>query len=303
MSYSFDCMHRSVLFQEVLEALDPKPGQVFMDGTFGAGGHSKAIASRIGQAGHLVAFDADYTVFESPIALEIAHLTQFHPVVANFRTNREAIASLGLTLDGALFDLGLSSTQLEASGRGFTFQKDEPLAMTFRADPDHDTVTANGIVNTWGRDTIATILRGFADEPFAERIADAIVAHRQHSHIKSTKELVDIILSATPKRFHHGRTHPATRTFQALRMAVNDELGAITDGLKGALEHGRPGGRIAVITFHSIEDRTVKQYFRESIAQGICVAVTKKPIVPSSAEVASNPRARSAKLRIVEKPV
>jgi 16S rRNA (cytosine1402-N4)-methyltransferase len=294
-------MHRSVLFQEVCEALRPSTGQVFMDGTFGAGGHSTAIAQAIGSTGHLVSFDADSTVFEKPVSEVVGTLTQFHPIVANFRTAGEVLPKLGLTLHGALFDLGLSSTQLEVSGRGFTFQKDEPLAMTFRSDPDEDTVTANSIVNTWSEDTIATILRGFADEPFAGRIARHIVEKRRLMHIKTTGQLVEIILEATPKRFHHGRTHPATRTFQALRMAVNDELGAVTDGLSAALTHMHPGGRIAVITFHSIEDRTVKQYFKDAVSRGECIAVTKKPIVPTSEEVASNPRARSAKLRIVEK--
>lgn len=270
-----------------------------LDGTFGAGGHSTAIARLIGKKGHLISLDADKTVFSEEKIQELERLTTFTPIVVNFKNVDEALKHL--ELDGAMFDLGLSSTQLEESGRGFSFQKDEPLLMTFKQDPGEEDVTAFTIVNVWREDTLATIFKGFGEERFAKRIAARIVEERKVSPIATTGQLVDVVLEATPGWYHRGKSHPATRIFQALRMAANDELGSIEKGLTGALDHLRPGGKLAVISFHSIEDRKVKHLFKSFTEEGKAKAITKKPIIPSDEELFANPRSRSAKLRVIER--
>src|SRR3989344_5635559 len=295
-------MHKSVLSHEVIESLAPHPGGVFVDATFGGGGHSRQIAALIGEKGVLIATDADENVFSETTVSELRLLTNFIPVVTNFRNlGTEIAVHGGRTIDGALFDLGLSSTQLEESGRGFSFQKDEPLAMTFARNTREGDVTAETVVNQWSEDSIATILRGFGEERFARSIAKHIVEARKVERITTTKQLVEVIHQSTPSWYQRGRTHFATRTFQAIRMAVNDELGAIEAGIKGILPHMRPGGRIAVISFHSIEDRLADETLLTLSREGVVDLVTKKPVTPSENELAENPRARSAKLRVVEK--
>ena len=295
-------MHVSVLLQEVIESLAPRVGGSFVDATFGGGGHSRHIASLIGLGGRLIAFDADESVFNDTIVGEIRSHTNFIPVVGNFRTMREELRKHGnVPLDGVIFDLGLSSTQLEESGRGFSFQRDEPLAMTFAHAPRADDVTAERVVNEWSEESLATILRGFGEERFARSIATHIVEARKVHPITSTAQLVEVIHQSTPGWYQRGRTHFATRTFQAIRMAVNDELGAIEAGIAGVLPYMKSGGRLAVISFHSIEDRLVKQRFRQLSEDGVVNILTKKPISPSENELTANPRARSAKLRVVQK--
>lgn len=294
--------HKSVLLQEVIESLHLHEGGIYVDGTFGAGGHSRQIACIIGKKGHLISLDQDATVFNEEIIRAISKDTQFTPVVENFGNMKAALETLNMErIDGAMFDLGLSSTQLEESGRGFSFQRDEPLWMTFKNAPQKEDVTAIDIVNHWSEESIATILKGFGDERFARSIARGIVEARGVAPINTTGRLVEIIRQHTPGWYHRGRTHFATRTFQALRMAVNDELGVIERGIRGVFDLLVPKGRIAVITFHSIEDRLVKQLFRDLKEQGLVEMVTKKPIVPGEAELQENPRARSAKLRVIEK--
>lgn len=294
--------HISVLLQEAIDGLALKEGMTVVDGTFGAGGHSTEIAKRIGKTGRLISFDADASVFTDVKVQELGCLTQFTKVTENFRSAGEVLKHLEVgTIDGALFDLGLSSTQLEESGRGFSFLRDEPLAMTFKAEPTADDVTAQTVVNDWAEDTIATILKGFGDERFARAIARGIIETRKVSPITGTAKLVEVIHDHTPGWYHRGRTHFATRTFQALRMAVNDELGAIVKGVEGMKPFLNPGGRIAMISFHSIEDRTVKQYFLSLVDSGEFQKITKKPIIPTDDEIMRNPRSRSAKLRIIEK--
>lgn len=294
--------HISVLLQEVIESLHPTLGGVFVDATFGGGGHSSHIAEKIGAHGRLISFDADSTVFSEERVSALAGVTRFTPVNANFRLIGSELDRLEVgSVDGAVFDLGLSSTQLEVSGRGFSFQRDEPLAMTFSASPETETVTAASILNLWGADTIETVLRGFGEERFARRIAHAIVEARKVVPFVTTGQLTEVIRQSTPPVYHHGRTHFATRTFQALRMAVNDELGAIEAGISGVLPHLAVGGRIAVISFHSIEDRAVKQLFKKLESEGTVRNIYKKPVVPSASELQANPRSRSAKLRVVEK--
>lgn len=295
--------HISVLYKESLDALKLAPGKIIVDGTFGAGGHSKGIAEQIGKKGTLISFDQDGEVFTKPIVGEIRTFTNFIPVIANFRTMAHQLSQQKIDhVDGVLLDLGLSSTQLEVSGRGFSFQRDEPLAMTFSDKPEEQLVTAETVVNNWSRETITEILRGFGEEQFAWRIAGAIVDARAASPIKTTNQLVAIIKTAVPGWYQHGRTHFATRTFQALRMAVNDETGSAEEGMRSAYALLAPGGRLAVISFHSIEDRLVKQTMKDLQTNQSGVLITKKPFIATDDELSANPRSRSAKLRIIEKP-
>ncbi len=295
-------LHKSVLLQEVTELLAPTVGGVFVDATFGGGGHSRPIASLLGMTGLLIAFDADANVFSDTCVSELRTHTNFLPVVANFRTIGEVLhVHKAQMVDGAIFDLGLSSNQLEESGRGFSFQRNEPLAMTFAQTPEVDDVTASTVVNEWSEDSIATILRGFGEERFARSIAKHIVLARKVAPITTTAALVEVIHQSTPGWYQRGKTHFATRTFQAIRMAVNDELGAIEAGINGILPFMKSGGRIGIITFHSIEDRLVKQRFRALASEGTVRLITKKPVVSGREELRENPRARSAKLRVVEK--
>ena len=198
----------------------------------------------------------------------------------------------------ALFDLGWSSYQLD-SGRGFSFSRDEPLLMTY--SKEGALVTAATIVNEWQESTIADIIYGFGEERYSRKIAKAIVERRQKKPFTTSAELAEFIKTVVPPPYAHGRIHPATRTFQALRMAVNDELGALHAGIRSAFEMLGPGGRIAVISFHSVEDRAVKHLFASLEKNGVGKRLTKKPIVASADELKSNPRARSAKLRVIEK--
>jgi 16S rRNA (cytosine1402-N4)-methyltransferase len=295
--------HVSVLYNESLDALNLAAGKTIIDGTFGAGGHSSGIAEKIGKKGRLISFDQDAEVFTKPVVEKIRSHTNFTPVNANFRTMYEACRELDIeSVDGVLLDLGLSSTQLEHSGRGFSFLREEPLAMTFNDKPETALVTARDIVNYWQQENLATIFKGFGDEPFSGRIARVICEEREKKPIETTTELVEIIRMAIPGKFAGGgRTHFATRVFQALRMAANDELGSAADGMRGAVQLLAPGGRLAVISFHSIEDRLVKHTLKELVDEGLVALVNKKPIEAGEEELKHNPRARSAKLRVVEK--
>ncbi len=204
-------------------------------------------------------------------------------------------------MDAFMLDLGLSSYQFETSGSGFTFRKDEHLLMTFNAVPNEETLTAREIVNVWDENNIADVIYGYGEEKFSRKIAKGIVDARAIKPIETTFELVDIIKKSTPGWYHHGKIHPATRTFQALRITVNDEIGALTEGLAQGFERLRKGGRMAVISFHSIEDRVVKRFMRHQSDAGLGQLITKKPLPPQDAELIRNPRARSAKLRVIEK--
>ena len=224
-----------------------------------------------------------------------------HLCEGNYSQMEEFAGNIGCTsFDGILLDLGLSSNQLEDSGRGFSFQKDEPLSMSFRAVEHPHEFTARDIVNEWEESTIADILFGYAEEKFARRIAKGIILARGMRPILTTQDLVEVVKRSTPFWYHHGRSHPATRTFQALRIAVNDEMESLHKGLASALKLLSPQGRLAVITFHSIEDRIVKVAFVEAERSGRGTVITRKPIIPGEEELTQNPRARSAKLRIFE---
>lgn len=294
-------IHKSVLLQQSVEGLDLKKGDIFVDATLGGGGHSEAVCT-LGLDVTVIGIDADPKAIERSSARLAKMGCKTFFKLSNFRHIDTVLAELGFAqVDKIFFDLGLSSQEIQESGRGFTFQKNEPLLMTFSAEPKPEDLTAREIVNTWDQENIETIIKSYGEERYARRIARMIVEHRAKKPIETTFDLVEIIKMATPSAYHRGRIHPATRTFQALRMTVNDEVRALTDGLEKAFEHLKPNGRIAVISFHSIEDRIVKHYFKKLIDEGLAERITKKPIIPTDDEIAENPRSRSAKLRIISK--
>lgn len=293
--------HVSVLLEEVISWLRPHAGGRYLDATVGNGGHAAAILEAAGPDGRLLGLDAD------PAAVEIARarLAPFGDratiVNASFREMASVVEEHGFgPVDGIVMDLGISSRQLDVGGRGFSFRHDEPLDMRF--DPSHGESAAD-LLNRADEAEIADILYQYGEEYKSRRVARAIVRQRERAPIATTRDLVHAVEYALgPKR---GRTHPATKSFQALRIAVNDELGALEETLPMAARLLAPGGRVAVISFHSLEDRRVKQFFRAGGTDEAPLAeLTRKPIVPSPDESARNPRARSAKLRIAErKPV
>lgn len=289
-------LHVSVMLKEVLEQLEVIKGEVVLDATAGSGGHSEAILMA---GGRLLALDADSSAVERTRARLKAYGTQAEVIEANFKDVAKVLHHAGITsINKALFDLGWNREQLGA-GKGFSFLVDEPLNMSYGSKPASG-FTAQEIVNEWKEETLADVLYGYGEETYARRIAKAIVERRAIKPVETTIELAEIIKDAVPSAYRHGRLHPATRSFQAVRMAVNAELAAIEEGVSAAWEHLAVGGRIAVITFHSIEDRAVKRLFL-SFAKGGGRLVVKKPLVPTSDEIRKNPSARSAKLRVIEK--
>jgi len=220
----------------------------------------------------------------------------------NFRLLDEVLEGLGIqSVDAILLDLGLSSNQLEESGRGFSFQKDESLLMTMIRQPGENDLTAEKILNTFSEEALELILRGFGEERHSKKIAREIVERREKKPFKTTSDLLEAVRAATPASYHRGKINPATRTFQAIRIAVNEELTALEEGLKKGFKILKPGGRFAVISFHSLEDRIVKNFFRDKAQKDLGKLITKKPIIPSEEEKQRNPRSRSAKLRVLEK--
>ena len=293
--------HVPVLLQESIEGLNLKKGDVIVDATLGAGGHSSAIANILDGEVTIVGFDLDQDALDIAKKTVGATGTQFIPIHANFRTMESALREKGITkVQGVLFDLGISSMEIGESGRGFSFKYDEPLLMTLQNPIESDTLTARDVVNSTREEELANIIYEYGEERFSRMIAKAIVEARRKQKIETTAQLVEVITNAVPAFYRKGKINPATKTFQALRIYVNDELGAVKEGLSGAWNVLSPGGRIAVITFHSLEDRIVKNYFKE-LPKEEAIIITKKPIAPSRTEVVANPRSRSAKLRIVQK--
>lgn len=294
--------HIPVLLKEVIDGLDfKKDDHVFVDVTVGAGGHSSEVCRNFPQL-LVVAMDAEARAVLSAEKKLREGGCNFKVKVGNFRNFEDNLRSLGIgRVDKVLFDLGLSSMQIEDSGRGFSFQKNEPLLMTMKEDLEAGDLTAYEIVNSWPKNDIESILKEYGEEGFAGKIAEMIVKERKSRRIENTEDLVRIVKSATPIFYHRKRIHPATKTFQALRIAVNDELNSLLKGLNQAFENLNVGGRIAVISFHSLEDRIVKNFFRELVKKERVKLIYKKPIVPTREEIETNPRSRSAKLRIVEK--
>lgn len=291
--------HVPVLLQEVLQSLAPDASDTVVDATLGGGGHARELVKKLGAGGTFIGIDADGAALTRARSIFSNHgPPTIHLVQSNFRHLNDVLSSLGISkINKALFDLGWSSYQLTA-GRGFSFLADEPLLMTYADSPRPHALTAEIAVNTWAEKSLADVIYGWGEERNARRIARAIVETRGKTPVRTSRQLAEIIEQVVPRK---GKIHPATRTFQALRIAVNDEFGAIREGLNAAWQHLVPGGRIAVITFHSIEDREVKMVTREWEKNDEAKRLTKSPIVPSREEMRTNPRARSAKLRVLEK--
>ena len=294
--------HETVLLHETVNSLNLKPKAIVFDGTLGGGGHSAEIALQFGPQVKIIATDRDREAIERAKIRLDKMAADFTPVLSDFREIDKVLADLKIKqIDGVIFDLGLSSNQIDDSDRGFTFKKDEPLLMTMASPKDRPLVTAHTVVNNWSEETLADIIYAYGDERYARRIAKAIVTARENHIIKTTGELVEIISSAVPGFYRMGKIHFATKTFQAIRIAVNDELGALQVGLEKAFNLLKTGGRMAVISFHSGEDRIVKNFFRDQAKNNKAVLVNKKPIIPTDEEISKNPRSRSAKLRVIEK--
>lgn len=292
--------HIPVLLNEAVDGLNIHSGDIILDGTFGGGSHSSLICSKIGKTGTLIAIDADSEAKKR--AENFDWDCKFEIVTDNFRNLDKVLELKGIKkINGALFDLGLSSFQLETSGRGFTFQKDEPLVMTFGREEGG--LNAEEIINSWDENNLADIIYGYGGEQFSRRIAKGIVEARKERPIKTTFALVKIIEDVVPKFYKQRKIHCATKTFQALRIAVNDEIAVLREGIAKSWDFLMPSGRLAVISFHELEDRAVKTFFRNKNKVGECTLITKKPIVPSEQEILLNSRSRSAKLRIGEKNV
>lgn len=306
--------HKSVLLQECIDALNIRPDGIYLDGTLGGAGHSSQIARRLTEGGRLIGVDRDRTALAAAKKRLAPYADRVTLVHSNFAEIDAILDSLGIpAVDGMLFDLGVSSPQLDDASRGFSYMADAPLDM--RMDKD-DALTAGEVVNTWPQGELRRILYDYGEERYAPQIAAAICRAREKAPVETTLELVDIIRSAMPAQALREKQHPAKRSFQAIRIAVNDELGAVSRMMQAAVGRLNPGGRLAVITFHSLEDRIVKSEMQQA-ARGctcppefpVCVCgkkplvklVTRKPIVSGPAELEENPRARSAKLRVAEK--
>ena len=305
--------HVSVLLDASIDALNIRPDGIYVDGTLGGGGHSREIASRL-TTGHLIGIDRDETALAAAGERLAPFMDRVTLVHSNFCEMDSVIRSLGYPgVDGVLLDLGVSSPQLDESSRGFSYMADAPLDM--RMDRG-DTLTAYQVVNEWSYEELKRILFDYGEERYAPLIAGAICRRREQKPIATTLELVAIIRGSVPPAALREKQHPAKRSFQAIRIAVNDELGAVSKAMEAAIPMLNPGGRLAVITFHSLEDRIVKSAMAEA-ARGctcppsfpVCVCgkkpkvklLSRKPVLPGPEELEENPRARSAKLRVCEK--
>lgn len=311
--------HIPVLLPECLEQLNLKPQQTFVDATLGGAGHSFEVAQRIGCEGVLIGIDQD-DVALAAAGRKLGSLPDdvrphLELVRNNFGNMDEALLSAEVPgVDAFLFDIGVSSVQIDTPSRGFSFKEDGPLDM--RMDPGKNTLTAAEVVNTYNAADLTRIIRAYSDEKWASRIADFIVRAREKAPLETSAQLVDVIKAAIPASARRAGGHPAKRTFQALRIEVNGELDVLKRGLEAAIRWANPGGRICVISYHSLEDRIVKDMFASFAnrctcppdlpvcacgKQPILKVITRKPITPTAEEIARNPRARSAKLRVAEK--
>jgi 16S rRNA (cytosine1402-N4)-methyltransferase len=305
--------HVPVLAGELIEALDPQPGQVAVDLTLGAGGHARLVADRLGPSGTLIAIDRDPLAEETfaELAAEVSCATRF--IRADFEQGLRILAEEGVRADLVYVDLGMSSMQVDTRERGFSYAYDAPLDM--RMDPSQD-LTAREVVNTWDRRQLSRALRTYGEERYSDRIAGEIVRRRADAELTTTFELVDAITAAVPAPARFAGGHPAKRTFQAIRIVVNDELAQLDAALPLAWEILNVGGRLAAISFHSLEDRRVKRFLADRARGCICPPdlpvcgcgrtpeaepVFRRSVVPTSGEVAANPRSKSARLRAARK--
>lgn len=306
--------HTSVLLEETIEGLNIKPGGIYVDGTLGGGGHSREIAARLGENGRLIGIDQD----EAAIEAAGKRLSEFGDKVSivrsNYRNTKAVLASLGITgIDGMMLDLGVSSYQLDTQARGFSYRFDTPLDM--RMDTSQS-LTAREIINQYDEMELFRIIRDYGEEKFAKNIAKHIVQAREKKPIETTGELNEIIRASIPAKMRAEGGHPSKRTFQAIRIECNKELEVLKDSLNELIDLLNPGGRLCIITFHSLEDRIVKMAFKQAAnpctcpsSFPVCVCgkvsqgkvITGKPILPGEEEREENPRSKSAKLRIFEK--
>lgn len=296
--------HIPVLLEEVIQYLDPKPNENFIDATIGNGGHTQEILDKIKPHGKVLGIDWNENTImkltkKFKPEIEAKRLSLICDNFANLGRIVESVQFLGIA--GMLFDLGMSSEELEESGLGFSFQKDEPLVMTYSENQGRQGLTAGEVVNNFDEHQLAKIFSEFGQERFAARASRAITARRKIRKIETSKQLAELMLEAMPKNYERGRIHPATRIFQALRIYVNDELGNLEKGLVAGFENTQTGGRIVVIAYHSLEDRIVKRTFRDLVSAGKGKLLTAKPVLAGSEERLRNPRSRSAKLRAIKK--
>ena len=308
-----DFHHISVLLEECLDGLDIKPDGIYVDGTLGGAGHSSQIVQRL-TTGRLIGIDRDLVALEASGKRLEPYKDRVTLVHSNFCEMKQVMEDLGIPgVDGILLDLGVSSPQLDDGERGFSYMADAPLDMRMN---NQDSLSAYEVANTWSQDELKRILFDYGEERYAPRIASAICRRREGKPIETTLELVDVIRSAMPPQALREKQHPAKRSFQAIRIAVNDELGSVEKAMQDAIPLLNPGGRLAVITFHSLEDRIVKNAMAEA-AKGctcppnfpVCVCgkkpivklISRKPIVATEEELEVNPRSRSAELRVCEK--
>ena len=305
--------HVSVLLEECIENLAIRPDGIYVDGTLGGAGHSSQIAKRL-TTGRLIGFDRDQVALKAAGERLAPYQNNVTLVHSNFCHMKQVLTDMGIPgVDGILMDLGVSSPQLDDAQRGFSYMADAPLDMRMN---NQDALTAEDVVNTWSQEELKRILYTYGEERYAPQIAAAICRVRQERPIRTTLELVDVIRSAMPASALREKQHPAKRSFQAIRIAVNDELGSVERVMRDAIDLLNPGGRLAIITFHSLEDRIVKNAMAEA-AKGctcppnfpVCVCgkkplvklISRKPIVATDEELDVNPRSRSAKLRVCEK--
>lgn len=306
--------HTSVLYEEIIENLKIKPEGIYVDGTLGGGGHSAGICKRLSPEGTLIGIDRDIDALHAAEKNLQQYDCKKHFVQENYENVKEVLKQLGVEkIDGAVLDLGVSSFQLDNPDRGFSYMHDGSLDMRMNAE---DPLTAWKIVNEWEQDEIAEIIKNYGEERWATRIAQFIAERRRQEPIQTTYELVDIIKAAIPASARREGPHPAKRTFQAIRIAVNDELGQLERAVDRFIDVLGSGGRLCIITFHSLEDRIVKEAYRRRLDPCTCPKefpvcacgkkadvkkVLGKPIIPDKQEIEENPRARSAKLRVIEK--
>ena len=332
-----ESIHKTVLLNETIEGLNLQNKSIVLDATFGGGGHSKAILEKYPNV-KIIALDQDKSAWDKAKDKFKGLEKRIFFVNANFRELKNSLPknffetapsetkgqgthtflknslseNLG-QIDAIIFDLGLSSDQLENSGRGFSFIKNEPLLMTMKENPLPEDLTATDIVNNWSEKSLANIIYGYGEERFSRRIAKGIIEARKKNKIETTWDLVKVIENSVPAVYRKGRLHFATKTFQALRIAVNDELRTLQTGLQKGFEILEKGGRISVISFHSLEDRIVKRFYKEKEKKGEAKLIparnefrsggNKKVILASAEEIKNNPRSRSGKLRILEKNI
>ncbi len=300
-------VHKPVLLNEVINILNPQLGEFFVDGTFGGGGHAKAILEKIGENGKLLGIDWNKGAIESGrfqvsslkfknillIQDNFANLPEILQKNSLFSTEVGIPTAVGTKADGLLLDLGISSDELENSGRGFSFRKDEPLLMTY----NDNEIPVKDLLRQLSKEELTKIIKNYGEENWAIKIAEAIKNRPRKKSIETSRELAELISETLPRNYERGRIHPATRTFMALRIYANKELENLENVLKNIDKILKNKGRIAIISFHSLEDRIVKNYFRNMAKENLLEIITKKPIVASREEILENPRSRSAKLR------